>query len=102
MRWGYKKKNKKRKRKGNERKNPRLVALHLHFYDMEPNCVSGVRERRKQAGPTLRERGRSNLMGQKKKSRVGRRLDRLHEFARMRFQDLQKRWAGVRVGVYKK
>ena len=41
----------------------------------------------------------SNLLGQKEKDRVGRGEDRLHEFTQVIFQDLQKKWAGVRVKV---
>ena len=74
-----------RMRKGNERKNPRLVALPSPLLRYGGRLFSGVQERQKQVRLTL--------------SGIRRGEDWLHEFILMRFQDIQKKWTGVRVGV---
>ena len=53
--------------KETKEKNPRLVVLPSPLLRYGGRLFSGVRERRKQAGPTLSGRG-SNLMGKKKKA----------------------------------
>ena len=68
-----------------------LVALLSPFYDMEGDCFPVSKLRRKQTGPTLS--GRVSWSNGEK-SRVGRGED----FILMRFQYLQKKSAGVRVG----
>ena len=59
-------------RKNLEMKNSPFGCSPIPLLRYGGRLFSGVRERWKQAGPTLSGRGGSDLMGKKRKSRVGR------------------------------